>query len=180
MVKNKMKVIMVEVSSINGKMTHGLGENIYEWSSKEDRDYFFDLIDKNNLIVMGSGTYNAVKPVIKLSPDKLRVILTRNLGKYKKETIKNILEFSSETPRKLVARLGKKYKKMLLVGGAQIVALFLKEGLIDEIYLTVEPVVFGSGKPLFAEGNFEANLILASIKKLNKKGTLLLKYVVEK
>jgi dihydrofolate reductase len=128
---------------------------------------------------MGSGTYNAVKSFIKLSPNKLRIVLTRTPSKYKKDFIDGSLEFSSETPTNLAARLSKKYKRMLLVGGATTSARFLKEELIDEIYLTIEPKVFGTGIPLFAEGSFEADFRLLSIERLNKKGTILLKYKVK-
>ena len=65
---------------------------------------------------------------------------------------------------------------MLLVGGGKTNALFLEASLVNEIYLTVEPKLFGMGKSLIAEGNFTKNLKLQSVKKLNEQGTLLLKY----
>ena len=67
---------------------------------------------------------------------------------------------------------------MLLVGGSKIYSSFMKEGLVDELYLTIEPVVFGNGKNLFSDESFETKLELVSSKKLNKKGTILLKYRV--
>ena len=60
-----MKVIMVAVSSINGKITKGKDPNIYSWTSKEDSNFFFSLIKKHNLIVMGSKTYEAARRIIK-------------------------------------------------------------------------------------------------------------------
>lgn len=183
-----MKVIMVAVVSANGKLTRSIGSgqargnesNIYSWTSKEDQDFFFSLISKNKLIVMGSGTYRAVRDKLKVESSRLRVVMTRRPKEYKNERVAEALEFSSETPRELVRRLSKNYKKMLLVGGSQVYSSFMKEGLVDEIYLTVEPVFFGMGKNLVAKGEFETRLELVSIEKLNKKGTLLLKYKVEK
>ena len=72
------------------------------------------------------------------------------------------------------------HTKVLLAGGARVYSSFIKEGLVDEIYLTVEPVIFGQGKPLLADGDSDVNLKLVSSKKLNKNGTLLLKYIVKK
>lgn len=176
-----MKVTMVMLSSIDGKTTLGDNQNVYSWSSIEDQKHFFSLIKKNNLIVMGRATYEASKPVIKLEKEKLRIILTQSPNKYFDQSVKGQLEFSDETQEKLVKRLlllG--YKKMLLVGGALINGLFLKQNLVDEFYLTIEPKIFGSGKNIVEGQLLNKSLQLISIKKLNKAGTLLLKYKINK
>ena len=41
-------------------------------------------------------------------------------------------------------------KTIWLVGGGQINTLMLNAGLIDEIILFIQPIVLGSGLPLFA------------------------------
>lgn len=174
-----MKVTMVAVSSLNGKLTKGNDPNIYSWTSKEDSQMFFSLIEKNNLIVMGSGTYEAARSVIKLKKNKLRIVLTRDPKKYLNQTIKGILEFTNENPLKLIKRLEKRgYKKMLVVGGSRVNTLFLKSKLVDEIYLTLEPKIFGTGKNLLNDEDINVSLKLTSVKKLNKQGALSLRYKV--
>ena len=174
-----MKVIMVAVSSINGKITKGKDPNIYSWTSKEDSNFFFSLIKKHNLIVMGSKTYETARQFIQHKKNKLRVVLTRNPEKYLKQAIKGILEFSDESPLKLIDRLKNQgYKKMLLVGGGTINSLFLKENLVTELYLTIEPKIVGSGTNLVKEDNFDKQLKLFNIKRLNDQGTLQLKYKI--
>ena len=176
-----MKVTMVMLSSIDGKTTQGNNKNVYVWSSKEDQRHFFSLIKKNNLIVMGRATYEASKPVIKLEKGKLRIILTRNPKKYLNQSIKGQLEFSDESPNKLLKRLSAlNYRNILLVGGSTINGLFLKQNLVDELYLTIEPKIFGSGKNITEGQLLDKCLQLISIKKLNKAGTLLLKYKINK
>lgn len=171
-----MKVILVAVSSLNGKITKGSESHIYSWTSKEDSQMFSSLIEKNNLIVMGSKTYESVRKIIKHKKNKLRIVLTRNPEKYSKETIRGSLEFTDESPLKLIARLGNRgYKKMLVVGGAVTNTLFLKSKLVNEIYLTIEPKIFGTGKNLISDENLDISLKLISIEKLNNQGTLLLK-----
>lgn len=174
-----MKVIMVAVSSVNGKLTKNEETDIYKWTSKEDAKIFFSLIKKHNLIVMGSKTYEVARKVIKLKKDKLRIVLTRDPKIYKNDEVKGSLKFTSESPRELIERLGKQgYTSMLVVGGTEINTTFLKNHLVDELYLTIEPLIFGKGKNLILEEEIEANLKLLSVKKLNKIGTLLLKYSV--
>ena len=172
---------MVAVSSVNGKLTKGDNPDIYSWTSKEDSKIFFSLIEKHNLIVMGSKTYEAARTIIKLRPNKLRMVLTRNRRKYKSDMVKGSLEFTSESPKDLIKRLEKQgYKEMLLVGGTEINSAFLKNSLVDELHLTIEPILFGRGKDLLLEEELEVSLKLLSIKKLNANGTLHLRYRVNK
>lgn len=176
-----MKVVLLMVSSINGKVTKGADPNIYTWTSKEDQEKFFKEIKKYNLIVMGRNTYDSAKKIMKLSSDQLRIILTRNPDNFKKETVPDQLEFSNESPTELIKRLGKKgYDKMLLVGGGEINTLFLKLNLIDEIHLTIEPQIFGSGKTLINESELDVQLKLLKIYRLSSLGTLHLVYKIIK
>lgn len=174
-----MKVTMMMLASVDGKTTQGENQNVYSWSSKADQKCFFSEIKRNNLIVMGRETYEASKPVIKLEKGKLRIVMTRNPKKYLKETVRGQLEFSKEDPKKLIKQmmlLG--YKKMLLVGGATINGLFLKQNLVNEISLTIEPQLFGKGKDIVVGQLLNTKLHLLSVKKINSVGTLLIKYKV--
>lgn len=170
---------MIAVVSANGKLTNGRDPDIYKWTSHEDHDFFAGEVRKAKLIVMGSGTYEAVRGKIKHSPKKLRIVLTSFPEKYKDQQIHGQLEFKNTSLEETVNALMHYHSEMLLVGGSQIYSSFAKAGLIDEIYLTIEPVVFGKGKPLFADWRFESKLKLESVEKLNKRGTLLLKYSIK-
>lgn len=175
-----MKVILVVAMSLDGKITRGDENDISKWTSQEDKDFFYGMISKNNLIVMGSGTYEAVKKNLKLDGKKLRMVMTRHPEKYKNNFIKDQLEFSSDSPTQLIDSLAKRgFKQMLLLGGSKIYGLFLKEKLVNEIYLSIEPKIFGSGKMLADFNELNITLKLQSVKKLNEQGTLLLHYLVD-
>jgi len=62
----------------------------------------------------------------------------------------------------------KGYKIAVVAGGGTLNASFLKEGLVDELFLDVEPVIIGKGLPLFAGKQFGKKLELLGIKKLSK------------
>jgi len=178
-----MKTILIDVSSIDGKLTKWTGNNIYEWSSPEDFSHFKNTIAKNNLIVMGSGTFDKAKTVkkagLKAEKGRLRIILTKTPQKYEHFKVPNQLEFSNESPKKLITRLSKiGFKQMLLVSGGRVSSSFFKEKLIDELWLTIEPKIFGLGEPLISKDKFNIELKLLSMDKLNSKGTILLKYSV--
>ena len=67
---------------------------------------------------------------------------------------------------------------MLVVGGEQVNFHFLKEKRIDEIWITIEPLLFGLGNSLVSPSRLNITMELKGVRKLNKKGTLLLKYRV--
>lgn len=174
-----MKITFAMVMSADGKTTKWDNANIYEWTSKEDQEWFFELIDKHNLIIMGRKTFEAAKAMIKLSPQKLRIVITQNPEKYQDIAVPGQLQFTNKNPQQIV----KKYKELgyteaLLVGGQQIALLFFKEKLIHELLLTVEPYVFGAGANLISKDNVDVQMKLINITKLNAKGTILIHYAI--
>lgn len=174
-----MKIVLIMVSSVDGKITRWVDADAYTWTSKEDQDHFEKTRAKATLMVMGRATLDLIRPQLKKG--KLRVVMTSNPAKYKLEEVSGQLEFTNEEPRDLVKRLEKKgYKKMLLVGGAGVNTSFFKQGLVDELLLTIEPKIFGKGKAIVTDEELNVRLKLLSIERLNKQGTLLLMYQVDK
>ena len=174
-----MHIILPVVSSVNGNITKGANPYVHTWASKEDASYFSDLKSRYNLLVMGSKTYDASKEFITHTPQKLRVVMTRHPKKYANEAIPNILEFSSQSVLELIKGLGGRgFKNMLLTGGGEINGLFLAAHVVNEVWVTIEPQLFGSGRPIFESPDTYVNLTLQSTQQLNKQGTLLIKYTV--
>ncbi len=174
-----MNIILLAVSSINGKITSGGNSNIYTWTSKEDQEIYFSHINDAELICMGSKTYDAAKHLMVHRSGRVRVIFTRDKSRYEKERIPGILEFTSESPKKIITKYKKKgVRQALVVGGGEINSLFLEQKLISEIHLTIEPVIFGKGKLFIEEVEVYDSLKLMGVKTLNSNGTVQLIYKV--
>lgn len=169
---------MVMASSLNGKITNGLDPKIYKWTSPEDSQMFFDLVKKSDAIIMGSKTYESNKSKIKLSPKHPRFVLTKTPDKYLSESVESQLNFTNQSPTEIINSLKDNCPIILIVGGGEINSLFLKSKLVNELYLTIEPLLFGDGSNLIAESDLNINCNLLKVKKLNKKGTLLLIYKI--
>ncbi len=170
-------IICVTVASLNGKTTNGDDPTIYTWTSKEDQEQFFRLIEHAELILMGRKTYEHARHLMKHTKGRLRIVLTSHPENFASDAIPNQLEFSSENPKVLVKKLADRgFSQALLVGGSHTNTAFLTKNLIDELWLTIEPVIFPTGTPLFTEGVHTQKLKLLSIEKLNSQGTLLAKY----
>jgi len=57
---------------------------------------------------------------------------------------------------------------MWIVGGGELLSAFMKEQLVDELILTLAPVLHGSGIPLFKEGEYQASLNLKQTRTFNQ------------
>lgn len=88
--------------------------------------------------------------------------------------------FTDKSPKEVLKMLEEKgFDTAFLAGGGHINSAFIKDGLIDEIYLDVEPIVFGKGIKLFADSDFEYQLEFLEVNKLNKN-TVQLHFKVKK
>jgi dihydrofolate reductase len=175
----KMKTILIFVSTLDGKVTKWGDPFVKHWASQQDQKYFNKIWNDSKLVIMGSNTYNA-DPIIP-SSKHLLIIMTRYPDRYKEHEVPGEIEFSNESPAQLVERFEKKsYNQMLVVGGSHVATSFLKDQLIDELWLTIEPKIFGTGGNFIIEENLDIELHLISYEKVNEQGTLITKYAVQK
>lgn len=167
-------VFLIAAQTLNGKIAH-TNDELVRWTSKEDKELFVEETKATGVVVMGRRTYETMgKPL----PGRLNVVLTRNpVGG---ESQPGILEFSNENPEELLQGLeARGYKRIAIIGGASVYTLFLEAGLIDEILITVEPLIFGSGIDMIQALDRDIELQLLECRKLNKQ-TVLLRYHVKK
>lgn len=175
-----MKLTMVMAMSVNGLITRGDEGDVTKWTSAEDQKHFRGMLAQHGVVIMGRTTYGASKAGFKAGDKRLRLVLTRQPDAYAHEAIQGRIEFSDKLPTQVLAELSERgFSEGLLLGGGGINQLFLAHNLVDEIVLTVEPKLFGRGTQLVAEGKlWERDLELVSVEKMNKRGTLLLRYKV--
>ena len=176
---NKMKVVLVFVSTLDGKITKWGDPHVKDWSSQSDQEYYKKIWKDARLIVMGSNTFKAEQ--FTPSPNHLFVVMTKHFAKYKDQEVSDQLEFTDRSPAELTQLFEKKgFETMVVVGGPHVATSFLKEQLIDELWLTIEPKIFGSGGNFVIEEKLDIKLQLISYKKVNEQGTLITKYAVIK
>ena len=172
-----MTVSVAVVMSVDGKLTRHDEADIHKWVSDEDQEFFRPLIASHEVIIMGRRTYEAVQPNLRLDQPTRRIVLTSRPQKFTNQVVKDKLEFRNEKSTDLVKRLKREgIKKVLIVGGPRIISELLKGKLIDFLYLTIEPRLFGQGVLLLDSFPTDIELNLVEHQQLNKKGTLLLKY----
>ncbi len=156
-----MKVTLLMAITLDGKIGKD-SDHFPDWTGKTDKKLFVELTKKAGVLIMGSKTYDTIGSPL---PKRKNIILTRN--KERKSEWENLV-FSDSTPKKILEELKKEgYQEVILAGGAEINSLFARENLIDEIIVTISPLVFGAGISLFTE-DISLNLELKSTEKLDK------------
>lgn len=176
-----MKLILVMVTSLDGRSTCGDREGTHEWNSEEDKKHFQDVIKDARLLIMGSSTYEGARSTMEHTTGRKRIIITRDPSKYESYKIPGQLEFTNEKAADLINRLSKEgNEEAYLLGGAHTNTEFLKQNLVDEFWQTLEPKILGLGNGIVGEEMINVNLQLISSEKINETGTLLLKYKILK
>lgn len=164
------KIIAVAAATIDRKIA--LSNCHYtDWTSAEDKKFLCMFLDKSDVIVVGNNTYKiAKKPLLKRNC----IVFTRSIFGIKR-CGDNLLFCNPNNAN--IRDILSDYKIAAVLGGAQIYTYFLENNLLDEIYLTIEPLVFGKGLNIFERIAKKAlKFQLLSIKKLNKNGSILLHY----
>jgi len=117
--------------------------------SDEEAAAFVKTID---CYVLGSRTYeHALKLGWPYGNTPTVVVTTRTLPSSSES-----VEFYSGDPKTLVdVKLAPRFRNIWLVGGAMLCQSFLSLGLVDEMILTVAPVLLGDGIRLFGSSQTE-------------------------
>lgn len=117
--------------------------------SEEEIAAFIKAVD---CYVLGSHTYeHALKLGWPYGDTPVVVVTSRELPPARKS-----VEFYSGDLKTLVdTKLASRYRNIWLVGGAILCQRFLELGLVDEIRLTIAPVLLGEGLRLFGDAPTE-------------------------
>lgn len=160
-----MKVILCMAMTVNGYIATEEAEPVFVSKVAEQR--FFDMAKQVGNVVIGRGTYDALMQADAFPiPDTLNVVMTSSLPEV--EPLKNVL-FFTESPEEAIAELARRgFEEVLLGGGGILNGSFMNDGLIDEIYLTVEPVVFSAGIHLFEHADFKRELELLGTEQISE------------
>ena len=124
-------------------------------------DAFLNEID---IIVMGKRTFEWLsaldKPTLAEWPyqDKQTLVLTHSSSLQGRFAHENIKVFDD------ISLLKKRDSPTWLVGGGELIRECLKEGVIDELFISIAPVLLGDGIPLFPKGEYRQDFILESVK----------------
>jgi dihydrofolate reductase len=164
-----MKIAMLMAMTLDGKIAK-TDSHFPDWTSKEDKKIFQKTSKEAGVVIMGDKTFFTFPAPLK---ERLNVVFTLEENPKPIEGVKWV-KGEPEAVLKELESMG--HESAILGGGALINGLFLERKLINEIWITIEPKIFGDGISLF-KGDFDMDLELLDVEKINAS-SVVLKYKV--
>jgi dihydrofolate reductase len=159
-----MNISVYLASSVNGLISNRA--NVPNWLSQEYGQGLLSISQTKKAVIMGKRTYEILIPdLLPLKEDGTIVVLTHDVAA---TPVQSNVVFTDGTPAEIVQILEERgHDRAVIIGGTQTVTAFAKARLVDELYLVVEPVLFGGGLPLLADIDADYKLSLLRVHKLN-------------
>ncbi|MBD2753491.1 dihydrofolate reductase family protein [Spirosoma validum] len=153
------KVILGLAVSLDGYIEGPNGE--YDWCFT-DQDYGMTVfLERIDALFIGRKSYELLNNVSEEASNY-------GFPSYKKYVFSNTLTgvgegmelISGDWRTKVTELKNQTGKDFWLYGGADLTTSFINEGLVDELFLAVHPIILGAGKPLFQHIKDRVNLKL--------------------
>lgn len=159
-----MIITLIAAISADGKIAERDYQSSLDWTSKEDTRFFVEKTKEIGTMVMGRKTFETIGKGL---PGRRMIVMSSKVGATEG------VEWANESVPDLVKRLtAEGVSGIAVCGGSTVYYQFLQSGLVDELYLTVEPVLFGGGVSL-ASGFGRIDLELVEAKPLGGRSVLL-------
>jgi len=175
-----MNVFIIAALSADGFLadTQNRQSKSTVWTSKEDYAFFVKRTKEAGVCLMGSKTYATIGHPLK---DRLNIVSTSHpesisiskpLSEYRQGAAIDIPYTVNLSPSQIIEQLNTLgYNELAICGGSTIYTLWLQSGLVDPLYLTYEPILFGDGVP-FLNAPLTQKLSLIRTTALSSQTTL--------
>ncbi len=168
-------------ATLDGYIARAPDHSPAEWVSAEEQELFFADVEAADWGVMGRHTHEAAD-----RPDRHRVVFSSAGGGWRRPT-QLWLHPEGLTPDALPGLVEDVHplKHGLILGGTAVHDWFLAHNAINHLHLTVEPVTFGGGLPIFTgQGGLAPKAVFESLgferrehRVLNAQGTEFTRWV---
>lgn len=156
------KAILYIATSIDGYIAKSNDDlSFLSIVEKEGEDYgYANFIETIDVVILGRKTYDWIMAHVPefVHADKATYVITRTA----KPTIGNTYFYTGDLKELIHNLKTTRGKNIFIDGGAEIVNALLKEQLIDEMIISIIPVVLGGGVRLFNDSNPEQKFSLVS------------------
>lgn len=161
------KVVLFIAATLDGYIA--TQDHELDWLFKvegENDNRTKEFMDTVDTVIMGRTTYDWLMAQEIEFPykDKECYVFTKS-----PKTDTEYVTFTNEDVAQFTEKLkSKSGKNIWLVGGGELLFAFLEGKLVDEMIVTIAPVLLGSGIPLFRQNSFRTGLRLSNVTRLNQ------------
>lgn len=163
---------IILVSTLDGFIGRNTSDPV-DWGSKEDKLHLRKSLDESDLCIIGRNSYEVSESILK---NRKVVVMTSKVSNLIQQN-ENLWFWNPESGE---CELEKEFwvQRVAVLGGSGVIQYYLQRDAIHEIYLTVEPLVFGSGVRWIDSDSLDPlTFTLIQCRVLNEQGTILLKYL---
>jgi len=157
-----MNVVLIAAMTADGRIARSESDLSLDWTSAEDRRFFVEKSREIGALIMGRKTWETIgKPL----PGRLTLVMT---GQPQGQTsVPGVVEFTDKEPERILQELSERgYDAVVIAGGASVYSEFLDRQLVDEVYITMEPLMFSQGVSLTRAGGLPVSLALREVSRL--------------
>lgn len=150
------KVILGLAVSLDGFIEGPKGE--YDWCLSPPKKKMSEFINRIDAVFMGRKTYEmslGMKGAGGGMPPMEEFIFSTTLG-----SVKKVMLITGDLTKEVNKIRQDKGKDIWLFGGAGLIGSLVNLKLVDEINLSIHPILLGGGKPLFSNIKNRINLEL--------------------
>jgi dihydrofolate reductase len=167
------KIILFIASSLDGYIARENGD--IDWLPENTVSGYDDFVKSVDTVIMGKKTYDQVLTFGDYPyKDKKSYVFTRN-NEYSKD---ENTEFVHDVDKLVKGILSDSGTNIWLIGGTEIISAFVNLDFVDEMIISIIPVVLGKGIPLFQNIGKEVKLEL--IKTTDYDALVELHYKIQK
>ncbi|WP_225744817.1 dihydrofolate reductase family protein [Marinilactibacillus sp. Marseille-P9653] len=165
----KRKVVLFIATSLDGFIA--TEEETLEWlfevEGEGDNGYsaFYDTIDT---VLMGKKTYDWILNNHQFTEYPYKDKQSFVFSKLEHKNTDDVQFIKNDIPQFINQLKKNNGKTIWLVGGGQLFTYFLKNKLVDELYVTVAPKIIVTGIPLFNPGSYHVDLTLIGTQTFNQ------------
>jgi dihydrofolate reductase len=188
------KIALLMHVSLDGFVAGPNGEMGWIKLNEELFDYVSTVTAKSDTAIYGEVTFHMMENYWPTAGDKpnaskhdidhsrwsnnvLKIVVSKTL---EKTDWQNTLIIHDNVEEEIVKLKSQPGKDMLMIGSPTLAHYFMDKGLFDELYINVNPVVLGEGKPLFKDSKEMIKLKLLETKTFDEIGVVALHYEVLK
>ena len=154
------EIVYHVATSLDGFITDKKGLTQLLIKKSGEKKEFEDFFSSFDAIIIGGLTYDvALKAGYWMSPNTPTWVMTRR----DLNVLHPSITITKKSPKDVCKQLDQQgMKRIWLMGGGKLAASFLDAGLLDEVDLSIVPVILGEGVPVIGKTEHEPMLSLKS------------------